>query len=72
MALKGASPEHEGEERPDRWPLSEELAERGRRWGSTPTRDLSRLQRLSAVEPDAGDLLTRRTQRSVCPMAAER
>ncbi len=25
MALKGASPEHEGEERPDRWPLSEEL-----------------------------------------------
>src|SRR5262249_46939055 len=29
MALKGASPEHEGDERPDRWPLSEELAEVG-------------------------------------------
>ncbi len=33
MALKGASPEHEGEERPDRWPLSQELAEAGGRWG---------------------------------------
>jgi aryl-alcohol dehydrogenase-like predicted oxidoreductase len=33
MALKGANPGHEGEERPDRWPLSEELAEVGERWG---------------------------------------
>jgi hypothetical protein len=40
MALKGASPEHEGEERPDRWPLSEELLEAGRRWGVDPDRDL--------------------------------
>jgi aryl-alcohol dehydrogenase-like predicted oxidoreductase len=40
MALKGASPEHEGEERPDRWPLSEELAEVGERWGIDPSRDL--------------------------------
>jgi aryl-alcohol dehydrogenase-like predicted oxidoreductase len=40
MALKGASPEHEGEERPDRWPLSEELAEVGRRWGLDARRDL--------------------------------
>ena len=40
MALKGASPEHEGDERPDRWVLSEELAEAGRRWGIDPTRDL--------------------------------
>ncbi len=35
MALKGANPAHEGEERPDRWALSEELAEAGRRWGVT-------------------------------------
>ena len=41
MALKGASPEHEGEERPDRWPLSGELAEAGRRWGIDPARDLA-------------------------------
>jgi aryl-alcohol dehydrogenase-like predicted oxidoreductase len=41
MALKGASPEHEGEERPDRWPLSEELAEVGGRWGIDPARDLA-------------------------------
>jgi aryl-alcohol dehydrogenase-like predicted oxidoreductase len=40
MALKGASPDHEGEERPDRWPLSEELAEVGGRWGIDPGRDL--------------------------------
>jgi aryl-alcohol dehydrogenase-like predicted oxidoreductase len=40
MALKGASPEHEGEERPDRWPLSPELAEVGDRWGIDPNRDL--------------------------------
>jgi aryl-alcohol dehydrogenase-like predicted oxidoreductase len=43
MALKGASPQHEGEERPDRWPLSEELAEVGARWGIDPTRDLIRV-----------------------------
>jgi aryl-alcohol dehydrogenase-like predicted oxidoreductase len=42
MALKGASPEHEGEERPDRWPLSDELVDAGRRWGVEPERDLSR------------------------------
>jgi aryl-alcohol dehydrogenase-like predicted oxidoreductase len=40
MVLKGASPQHEGEERPDRWPLSEELAEVGGRWGIDPARDL--------------------------------
>jgi aryl-alcohol dehydrogenase-like predicted oxidoreductase len=40
MALKGASPQHEGEERPDRWPLSEELSEVGSRWGIDPSRDL--------------------------------
>ena len=40
MALKGASPEHEGEERPDRWPLTEGLATVGSRWGIDPDRDL--------------------------------
>jgi len=40
MALKGANPQHEGEERPDRWALSDELAEAGRRWGIDPARDL--------------------------------
>jgi hypothetical protein len=41
MALKGANPEHEGEERPDRWPLSAELVEVGGRWGIDPDRDLT-------------------------------
>jgi aryl-alcohol dehydrogenase-like predicted oxidoreductase len=40
MALKGASPDHEGEERPDRWRLDEELAAVGERWGIHPERDL--------------------------------
>jgi aryl-alcohol dehydrogenase-like predicted oxidoreductase len=40
MALKGASPAHEGEERPDRWPLDEDLAAVGARWGIDPERDL--------------------------------
>ncbi len=42
MALKGASPEHEGAERPDRWPLNDELVEAGRRWNVDPDRDLRR------------------------------
>jgi aryl-alcohol dehydrogenase-like predicted oxidoreductase len=41
MTLKGASPEHEGEERPDRWPLNDDLAAVGERWGIDPTRDLA-------------------------------
>jgi aryl-alcohol dehydrogenase-like predicted oxidoreductase len=41
MRLKGASPEHEGDEAPDRWPVSGELAEAGRRFGVDPERDLS-------------------------------
>jgi aryl-alcohol dehydrogenase-like predicted oxidoreductase len=40
MALKGASPQHEGEERPDRWPLTPDLAEVGARWRIDPARDL--------------------------------
>jgi len=40
MPLKGASPDHEGEERPDGWRLNEELAEVGGRWGIDPSRDL--------------------------------
>jgi aryl-alcohol dehydrogenase-like predicted oxidoreductase len=41
MALKGASPAHEGEERPDRWALDGELAAVGERWGIDPERDLA-------------------------------
>ena len=40
MALKGGTPAHEGEERPDAWPLSDELAAVGARWGIDPERDL--------------------------------
>jgi aryl-alcohol dehydrogenase-like predicted oxidoreductase len=41
MVLKGANPEHEGEERPDRWPLSPDLVAIGERWGIDPARDLT-------------------------------
>ena len=40
MALKGASPDHTGEERPDRWPVSAELAAVASDWGIDPERDL--------------------------------
>lgn len=45
MALKGASPEHEGPERADRWPLSEELQEVAARWGIEPPLLSSRAER---------------------------
>jgi aryl-alcohol dehydrogenase-like predicted oxidoreductase len=41
MVLKGAAPDFEGAEQPDRWPLSQELAEVGGRWGIDPERDLA-------------------------------
>jgi aryl-alcohol dehydrogenase-like predicted oxidoreductase len=44
MTLKGASPEHEGDERPDRWALEPELVEAGRRYGVEPDRDLRRTE----------------------------
>jgi aryl-alcohol dehydrogenase-like predicted oxidoreductase len=47
MALKGASPDHSGEERPDRWPVSPELAAVAGEWGIDPERDL----RYLAAEP---------------------
>jgi aryl-alcohol dehydrogenase-like predicted oxidoreductase len=43
MALKGATPDHEGEERPDRWPVSDQLAAAAERWGIDPERDLRNL-----------------------------
>jgi aryl-alcohol dehydrogenase-like predicted oxidoreductase len=43
MDLKGASPAHEGDPKPDRWPLSPELEETGRRWGVVADRDLVKL-----------------------------
>jgi aryl-alcohol dehydrogenase-like predicted oxidoreductase len=42
MALKGASPAHTGEERPDAWQLDERLGEVAARWGIAPERDLAR------------------------------
>ena len=44
MTLKGASPDHDGEERPDRWGLEPELVEAGRRWGIDPERDLRQVR----------------------------
>jgi aryl-alcohol dehydrogenase-like predicted oxidoreductase len=36
MALKGASPDHEGDVRADRWPLDEDLIAVAERWGIEP------------------------------------
>ncbi len=44
MTLKGANPEHEGLERPDRWALDDALVEAGRRFGVDPDRDLRRTE----------------------------
>ena len=40
MALKGGTPEFEGEERADSWPLNDELVAVGERWGIDPQRQL--------------------------------
>jgi aryl-alcohol dehydrogenase-like predicted oxidoreductase len=40
MTLKGASVEHEGERRSDRWAMDGDLEEVARRWGIDPVRDL--------------------------------
>jgi aryl-alcohol dehydrogenase-like predicted oxidoreductase len=42
MALKGASVEHDGPSRPDRWGLDEDLTALAARWGIDPSRDLAR------------------------------
>jgi aryl-alcohol dehydrogenase-like predicted oxidoreductase len=48
MTLKGANPEHEGPERPDRWALEPELVAAGRRFRVDPDRDLRREQPASS------------------------
>jgi aryl-alcohol dehydrogenase-like predicted oxidoreductase len=40
MALKGATPDHEGEARPDRWPLDAGLEAVADRWSIDPEQDL--------------------------------
>jgi hypothetical protein len=40
MLLKGATPDHEGDERPDRWAIAPEQAELAERLGIDPERDL--------------------------------
>jgi aryl-alcohol dehydrogenase-like predicted oxidoreductase len=41
MALKGASPQFEGEPQADRWPMTGELRELAARWAIEPERDLA-------------------------------
>jgi aryl-alcohol dehydrogenase-like predicted oxidoreductase len=48
MALKGASPEYEGNALPDRWPLDDRLVEVAARWDIHPGEQLTR------AEPDRG------------------
>jgi aryl-alcohol dehydrogenase-like predicted oxidoreductase len=44
MLLKGATPDHEGDEAPDRWQLGPDHAEIADRWGIDPERDLRKLE----------------------------
>jgi len=48
MLLKGATPDHEGDERPDRWAVDGELAELAARAGIDPERDLRKAQPATA------------------------
>ena len=50
MALKGASPVHEGDERPDGWEMRPDLFDTASRWGIDPDRDLV----MSASRTSAG------------------
>ncbi len=43
MALKGASPQHEGDAQPDRWSLDQHLTEVASRWRIEPGRDLAQV-----------------------------
>jgi hypothetical protein len=47
MLLKGATPDHEGDEAPDRWALQPDQAELAERWGIEPERDLRKTPVLS-------------------------
>jgi aryl-alcohol dehydrogenase-like predicted oxidoreductase len=40
MKLKGAAPDHDGDERPDGWAIDDRLEEVARRWRIDPARDL--------------------------------
>ena len=56
MLLKGATPDHEGDERPDRWTLEPQHVEIARRWGIEPERDLRKRRRGLAVQQLAAAL----------------
>jgi aryl-alcohol dehydrogenase-like predicted oxidoreductase len=43
MLLKGATPDHDGEETPDRWALGREQLAVAERWGIDPERDLRKV-----------------------------
>jgi len=43
MLLKGATPDHEGEDAPDRWALGDSQLEVAERWGIDPERDLRKV-----------------------------
>jgi aryl-alcohol dehydrogenase-like predicted oxidoreductase len=48
MALKGASPDHVGDARPDRWPMDDRLEQIARRWRIEPDTDLVQVESASA------------------------
>jgi aryl-alcohol dehydrogenase-like predicted oxidoreductase len=49
MALKGATPDHDGAVRPDRWSLTDDLAALATRWDIDPERDLRQSMDVAAA-----------------------
>jgi aryl-alcohol dehydrogenase-like predicted oxidoreductase len=49
MLLKGATPDHEGAEAPDRWTLGPDQVEVAERWGIDPERDLRKARRVATT-----------------------
>jgi hypothetical protein len=49
MLLKGATPDHEGEDQPDRWEIADAQMELARRWRIDPVRDLRKTVRGAAA-----------------------
>ena len=71
MLLKGATPDHEGEERPDRWELGPEHAELAARWGIDPERDLRQTaERRSRARPRGAGAARRSAGGPRCPPGA--
>ena len=70
MLLKGATPDHEGDEAPDRWTLGPGHAEIAERWGIEPERDLRKTPAPSSVNAARYGPCNRSAQRCSCSVSS--